>query len=452
MVLGLLFSQVSHGQEAAADATETAAPAEVAEKVELETVRRLEKSLLQNKQLDEGDKLFAAGDLKSARERYKGVMEATMDDIAFLQANLVATKGVAKVAAAQGAQAEREKNFQLARNFYEEALSLQPNNLGYQAALDRVRGQSKTLQEKYPGNSAVTPELENKVNSIQKLMFEGDAFVETGQYKRAIGRYQQVLLIDQYNDNARKRIEKVNKLIYQAASERRKVTKERALGDTERQWQTKPVDRAKTAQVRTENQTQSSSALLLQKLESIIIPEIKFTEVDIEDAVDFLRTQSVALDTEETDPDKKGVNIILKPEATISPTAATAEGAPAAAPVSRTLTINLSKVPLLSVLDFIKSLTGLQYKVEEHGVFLFPITESSDVMTVRSYSVSPTFFPPTVRLSPTTTGDLTSRTVEIATVPVQKELESKGIKFTSGARQLICPRRPNWWCITLWSN
>ena len=50
------------------------------------------------------------------------------------------------------------------------------------------------------------------------------------------------------------------------------------------------------------------------KLNHIIIPKIEFRDATVREALDFLKQKSVELDTTETDPPWKGVNIVLKLE------------------------------------------------------------------------------------------------------------------------------------------
>jgi general secretion pathway protein D len=170
---------------------------------------------------------------------------------------------------------------------------------------------------------------------------------------------------------------------------------------------------------------------MFEKLESIIIPELNFTDVDVADAVRFLNEQSKALD-----PERKGINFVLKANPTTSAASAGNEAPP---PIQRSITLNLRQVPLLEVLNFIKNLTNLQYKVEEYAVFIFPSTETSDVLVIRSFSVPPSFF----TVTPRPTGEVGAtggETVQFVTADVKQELEQKGVKFPAGASAAYLPR------------
>jgi len=406
---------------------------------ESEAIKRVERSLLYNKQLEEGAKLLAAGELKTARDRFKAVTDATENEPAFLETHVIARKGAAKTVAIQAAIEEKNKKYKAARSLLLEAVELDPTNSSYQVSLARVKAQTKDLEQQYPGNKAVTSELQEKIANIQRLMFEGDSFMETGQYSRAIGRYKEVLTIDEFNDNARKRIQKVEKIKYNAATVRKDARREKALYNVETEWPTVPIDRKEYTLTTAGQAVQQTGALrLYDKLEKIIIPELNFSEVDIADAVKFLEDQSRALDP---DPDKTGVNFVLKamPTASATPPADGVEVVPVPAP-ARTLTLSLKNVPLIQILNFINSLTNLQYKVDEHAVYIFPSNETSEVLVIRTFSVPPTFFPTSVRETSNPTGDFITRTIDIATVPVKEELEKKGVKFPGDSSAAYLPR------------
>ncbi len=91
------------------------------------------------------------------------------------------------------------------------------------------------------------------------------------------------------------------------------------------------------------------------KLDSIILPSVVFADATFTEAVEFLRHKSLDLDTTTTDPNQKGVNMILKagdktPEARI--------------------TLNLKNIPLGQALKYVAQLSDRQLVIEPHGVLL----------------------------------------------------------------------------------
>jgi beta-lactamase regulating signal transducer with metallopeptidase domain len=95
-----------------------------------------------------------------------------------------------------------------------------------------------------------------------------------------------------------------------------------------------------------------------KKLKAIIIPMIDIEERTIKEVVDFLRLRIVELDTLETDPNKKGINIVLRlPKDMEEP---------------QIDELSLRNVPAATALQYICDKTKLQYKVEEFAVVISP--------------------------------------------------------------------------------
>lgn len=406
---------------------------------EQETVRRLETVLMLNRALEEGDKLLAAGDKLAARGRYEYAVNNSHPFGGTAEINARAKAKLSMLLVIFGDEAAKKKDYVSARKHYEEALALQPDNAAAQAGLRSVTSQTRSVSEKYPGNKAVSDELLEKVTNIQKLIFEGDELYKTGQYQRAIARYQEVLRIDPYNDIARMRIEKTEKTKEQAATLQYKAQKEKAIANVEGNWADPIPQRPRPApEIVTTTFVQEKSAALSQKLKEIIIPELNFTDVDVADAIAYLEEQSRALD-----PEKKGVNFVLKTSSSEPPPPPAEDGTatpPPPSSVNRNLTLSLRNVPLDEVLRFITNLTNLKYEVEEYAVFILPANETGDILQVRTYSVPPKFF--SLDLTRVTTNDAGAleSSVHAKTKDARKELEDKGVTFPAGASAAYLPR------------
>lgn len=84
------------------------------------------------------------------------------------------------------------------------------------------------------------------------------------------------------------------------------------------------------------------------KLDRIIIPSVDFRDTPIQDAFSFLQKQSVQLDDQETDPAKKGINLIIR-------------GLPEDR--SPTVTLKLTNVPLSQALRYTAELAGMKMQI-----------------------------------------------------------------------------------------
>lgn len=141
-----------------------------------------------------------------------------------------------------------------------------------------------------------------------------------------------------------------------------------------------------------------------RKLERIIIPKIELREATIREAIDFLKKKAVELDAD-SPSGERGVNIVLKldnagpgtatpaipaiPGLDQIPNAMPTVGNPADARI----TVSLSNIPLVEALKYVTGLANLKYKIEPYGISIVPITENSDVLVTKEWTVPPDLIP-----------------------------------------------------------
>jgi beta-lactamase regulating signal transducer with metallopeptidase domain len=94
---------------------------------------------------------------------------------------------------------------------------------------------------------------------------------------------------------------------------------------------------------------------LQAKLDAIVIPQIQFHEATLSEAVEFLRRKSLDLDTTTTDPNQKGVNMIVKEVGNIA---------------EARITLDLKNIPLGEALKYVAQLSNLRLVVERYAVTL----------------------------------------------------------------------------------
>lgn len=111
-------------------------------------------------------------------------------------------------------------------------------------------------------------------------------------------------------------------------------------------------------------QVDPTTGIIFKKLETMVIPVVKFENTSLEEAIDFVRAKSTELDTAEKDPEKKGVNFVIrKPRG----------GGDAADPGKARVTLNLKSVTMLTVLQEMAKQTKLRFSISESGVTFLPI-------------------------------------------------------------------------------
>jgi general secretion pathway protein D len=300
-------------------------------------------------------------------------------------------------------------------------------------------------------NKTVTPQFAADREEVSRLLVEAEGYYSRGSFDLATLRYEQVLNIDRYNIAARKGIEKVEGAKMNYASSAYNETRSRMLWQVTKAWEL-PVRKLQTGRSTAGSSIQirgSGAEAITAKLNRIIVPRIDLRDTTVREAVEYLRTLSVSLDSLEADPAKRGVNIFLKlPSGDVGSSAAADGGAlptdgfgdaaPAAATVSADtrITLALNGVPLYEALRYLAQLAGLKIKVEDFAVAIVPLTDVNDDLLTKEYSVPPTFIPATPPEGETSAfGTVTpSETSRVGRRPTaQQYLASQGVVFPEGA-------------------
>ncbi len=113
------------------------------------------------------------------------------------------------------------------------------------------------------------------------------------------------------------------------------------------------------------------------KLNRIIIPKIEFRDATLREAVDFLKEKSKELDTEEPDPSRRGVNIVLMLDVTFS----------------KGMTLSVSNIPLGEALKYVCELANVKFKIDPYAVIIVPPSMNTDEMITKEYKVAGGFIP-----------------------------------------------------------
>jgi general secretion pathway protein D len=250
-------------------------------------------------------------------------------------------------------------------------------------------------------NKTLNPKFAAQRDEVMRLLGEASGFAESGRNDLALRRYESVLTIDPYNTAARKGMESLHNSGMKYADEAYNETRSRMLWQVEKAWERPPrkSKQGRIAESTGRQQDVRGTDQIIEKLNSIVIDKIEFPDSPISEAVEYLKQKSVSLD-----PNKKGVNIILKmaqQEASVPSTqpAAATPGTQQSASLSSTpstephVTLSLNHVPLYVALDYIAKLSNMKLKIESYAVAIVPLSETTDVMWTKEYKVPPTFIP-----------------------------------------------------------
>jgi len=390
-LLLLGFSNVpTSAQEGVDSASDASVPPRVqssAEMTQREIDRRREATFRLNENLDLAERLYQAGEWEHAQAKFRLVMNQTDPQTNTSGFYHRARVGVAKSLAAQALAQEKEGKTAEAAGLMKQAADLDPANAQVAKQAANMQEEASRGADPFEGNPAATADLVEKTKEIKKLLSLADQFTETGQYRSARQKLDDVLRIDPYNLAARKKIEAVEQKRLLVADKRYSASRVKAMTQVTEAWIPPPPARVDPKQTRgTGNAGPSNSAEILQALSTIEIPEIVFNEKPLRDAVEELQRLS-----EQNDSKKKGINFVLR----LSPPAQGVD------PETATVSLELRNVKLQTALKYLcEQIRGgekLRYDVENSAVLILPVTETGGELETRSYTLPPSLLANSVK-------------------------------------------------------
>ena len=258
---------------------------------------------------------------------------------------------------------------------------------------------------------------------------EADGFYGSGRFDLAFKRYEQVLNIDKYNIAARRGMERVNVARQTYATTAYNEARGDMLTQVDKSWEL-PVRRFEVGASTIIEQPQidtRGTSLINRKLDEIIIPRVDFRDATIREALDFLKQRSVALDTTDQDPTRRGINIVLK--------------VPADSPeADARITLSLNDIPLRAAIDYVAKAANLKLKIEPYAVAVVPQSEPTDVLITKEYKVPPGFITSLPATGQAPLPGPGSQTIAPGSQPAiqarsgaREFLEAQGVTFPPGA-------------------
>jgi general secretion pathway protein D len=421
-----------------------------------EAVSRQKLVVSANQAISDGQRLLGSGNYDEAAERFQYALDALTPGGVSATSYNRAEAGLAAAKAGQAQQFAKDNKFAQAASLLQEAVVLQPDNPVYPADIEELKKEQLAYEEQVRdpegtvNNPAVTDEFKARVATVQKLLFQGDAYFRTGQFDKSEETYSKILILDPYNKAARDKMAHIELYKNRADGFRHEQYEGAQMEKVNHGWaEAISPDIVAAPSATGPVVSTSNRANITRKLQSIIIDKVNFEKLDIAAVIQFLQQKS-----KELDPDHQGINFVLRLSSDTTPApdagaaAAPAAGAPADASaaaasahtIHREVSITLSDVPLSEVLGYIIQQTNLQYSVEDYAVYLRPSIDEGETLSVRTFLVPPGFFDgSTLRVTVAAPTDAQPSTVESIRVEVQQQLADKGIRFPAGATASFLP-------------
>ena len=400
-----------------------------------EILRRQELIYRANQAMGAGQRAELATDYPTARQNYLFAVEAYGSISRRTYAFHRAAAGLERVDFALYDASLRIGDTKRAKMLADEVVTYNPDD---PAALEKQRRTDEAIANPNDtsilGNVAVTPGFVDKVNHVQQLFIEAEQFRRTGQYDEAVARLREILAIDHYNIAANKQLDRVIAEKNQYAETARVETRDERLREVEEKW-AEPIENRELVP----NPQEAQPAILRttnfgieQALDNIYV-SLDFDNASIESATNYLSVESKRLD-----PDHKGVNFIIQPDASSS---------------AKDITVTLSHVPLGEALRYVCQLANVKYKVQDYAISIVPFSASTEDLIQRTFNVQPSFVAPpeadtTITSAATSFFSSTRPTnprltaapvVENSEDAVKQALEAKGVKFAAGGSAVYTP-------------
>jgi len=462
-----------------------------AESVADRTVARKEEDVRRAKAaIESGDAAMKQRDYETAFAQYKEASDLVPESDVTHSLRRKALDGLDEAACDLAEQRISEGRYQDATNLCKAVL-----DPAYDPDCHRAVVILAHLEDPSYYNQTITPRFRGDVEEVKRLFTEADGYKETGRYDKAFQDYEKILNLDPYNNAARKGQEEVNAHRDQYEDQAYEETRSELLWELDKGWEM-PVHKfgVKGTSTFTPQATDvRHTEYITAKLNRIIIPRLDFHDATIREAIDFLKEKSVQLDTDEPDPTRRGVNIVLQldttpdtgesiPAAPITPAAPAAPAIPgleappaaggggaaipgAGVPVPTVpavssgetrITLALSNIPLIEALKYICELSSLKMKIDPYAVAIVPLSAVTDEMITKEYKVGAGFLA-TAPDTSTASNDLSAPATRAgggggaapeatgageniaAKQSVMDYLTSNGVQFPPGASAIYFP-------------
>jgi general secretion pathway protein D len=195
--------------------------------------------------------------------------------------------------------------------------------------------------------------------SVNGLINKGRSQYLGGDVSGAEATFKEVETMDPDNSEAKNFLRRIAQQKREAGWLNHEKTREQLLEEVTNAWQRPGVYQERESS----GPAESATAPMLEKLNSIFIPNVVYNGLELSGVINSLSATSAEFDKSESGP--KGVNIVLLDPNQTNPS----------------VNISVRDLSLKRVLDFIVDMVGFQYEVEADAVIVRPGGELSNLDT-----------------------------------------------------------------------
>lgn len=435
-VVGGLWCLVGEKVRAEGKAVDRRGPSDVAAVAASEAQKRQQQVEAAQTLFTAGSKAFADQSYAEAMDYYKAAFE-TLPDVpavanqrrVFFDRYQTASRRYAQILVSEAKWAEAEQTLAEVVTLADQS-GIPKEQV--EPELRKMLQDLRNRDDRY--NFAMSPRHLRNVDQVETKLIIARGYRELGDYDRAERSYQEVLNIDPYNSAARRGMEVVERYRMNYHDAAYDHTRAKRLAEVAKGWET-PVPKILSGEalpINADEVTAAGSVTIERKMREIIVPSMEFEQARLADVVEYLVQKSQELDASESDPARRGVNIVID-------SAALAGNQDAA---DRPLTVKLSNVPLAVALRYAVEQVGLSYRVENVAVRVLSPHAGNESLSSRSWIVPPGFLsggggaggPESSNADPfANSSSSDSGGTPIRRVSAQQFLQDRGVEFGPGA-------------------
>ncbi len=346
------------------------------EQVEKETAKR--EQMLQPLQaaFTASKKMVADGQSAQGCEALEKAYQALPETLRDTALAIDVQRTLAKLQAALSEAAAQKNHWPEARRRALSALQYDPRS---EKALAQLQQSDEVLRRGTVGDQDVNPALTtpffDRLNNVRSGLEEAQALRETGQLEKAEKRYEDVLDSDPFNQAATEGIKKIYEERALVAEKARDLSNLERRREVREAWNNiYPKNNQSTGGIEIAGAlTASPSYQLEQKMQKTVIPQVDFTEADLE----TIRRALISLSrTYDAEAGKGGVNFVVSTDV--------ANPQP--------VTLRLRQTTLAEVVRYIAQIAGVKARITDIGVTFGPLVEKRPELNSQTFTVSPSFF------------------------------------------------------------
>ncbi len=379
-----------------------------------------------------GDEAYEAGKYREASEAFAGARDSFPDAPATAELRAAATQRYAQASVELGRELSRKGDVEGAKAVVDKALTAAPDDFA-------TRTFRTQLDDPIRTNPALTKDHAANVDEVRRLLYTAQGGYDLGKFDEANNLYKDVIRIDPYNAAARRGMERIAAQKSSYFKSARDQTRAEAIAQIDGAWELPLAPNFVIPELPDTGRIgpyQADFIPLSAKIGRIVVPRFRLEQGTLLEAIDLLRLRASENDTFETDQEKKGLNIAINLGDT--------KVSPGKDILTKTFDLNVSNVPVSTLLKYITDITRTSFKVDDFAVTITPVGLYADELVSRTYRVPPDF------LSNLTAGSTAeAQPVDIFNTEignggllaerkgVQQAFAEQGVSFPDGASAIL---------------